>query len=646
MRQHLILSAGVALILAAAGSIRGEDGQHGPVWLSDAPYAGWSDHLFRPPTFHSPAGWSPSILVTDQSPTASDHAFKIADRLPSIVGTSGETFDVYVPLMLECNYEAKNCTECEKCDALDSVTAEVIAKHRQNSPVARYGQSCEMPCLSNHCDRSGFAAPHAGAAYSIMPVSPPLVAAPVYSSPATAHPPVCVHPMPIAMMPGHTPPAYHFPHPIHGAPSTACLPEAAGAMSCRCADCRCANCDCKCQCASNCNQPTNNWANCSDHCTQGGNCASNCFDCPAGYCPPGCSPGACRQGDKTCDKLEHMLEACHHLEQAGMKDQADELRKNCMAEMRGVMRRLRDAESELTRLKHQPPTTQPVSHKVLQPCTCPCDAGGCGKPEANGSNKQVRVELKLLEIDLAKLRAAECDCDALKKLKLSQGSFNVIDNPAHVEAIVKALGNDGVAKTLAEPTLMTVSGQTVTYIQGGEIPVPNALTNSIEYKPVGAQIKVRPIICDRGTIRLEVNNQFSETTGEGCVDENGNRIPRLHTCCMETGIQLEPGHTAIVCGGKINSTRQLHVEHRAFALPLVEHALENCGIDAPWVQRINYVQQKESALMLIARAEVVDATSCATACKKSPCSDDKCMPCTKGETSATVPSTLRSPFEE
>ena len=91
--------------------------------------------------------------------------------------------------------------------------------------------------------------------------------------------------------------------------------------------------------------------------------------------------------------------------------------------------------------------------------------------------------------------------------------FGVVNGDNAFFGFLDALRDNSLAKVLAEPTLVTVSGRAASFNSGGEFPilVPQSLgTIAIEYKDFGTRVDFVPIVLGNGNIRLEVRPQVSE----------------------------------------------------------------------------------------------------------------------------------------
>jgi pilus assembly protein CpaC len=108
------------------------------------------------------------------------------------------------------------------------------------------------------------------------------------------------------------------------------------------------------------------------------------------------------------------------------------------------------------------------------------------------------------------------------------------------------LETQGFAKTLAEPTLVALSGQTASFISGGEEPIPVAQEAgqiSVEFKEFGTRLRFTPTVMGDETIWLKVAPEVSSFT-----DFSPNGFPRFKTQRAETTIQLKDGQTFVIAG--------------------------------------------------------------------------------------------------
>lgn len=133
--------------------------------------------------------------------------------------------------------------------------------------------------------------------------------------------------------------------------------------------------------------------------------------------------------------------------------------------------------------------------------------------------------------------------------------FNLMYATSNVSVALNLLQTNGMARTLAEPTLLALSGQSASFLAGGEIPVPVAGglgTQSIEYKPFGIGLTVTPTVLSRNRIALKVAPEASEldyTNGISITNGDSNSIiPAIRTRRADTMVELGDGESFVISG--------------------------------------------------------------------------------------------------
>lgn len=109
----------------------------------------------------------------------------------------------------------------------------------------------------------------------------------------------------------------------------------------------------------------------------------------------------------------------------------------------------------------------------------------------------------------------------------------------------------GQVTTLANPNLTALSGETGTFLAGGEIPIMVSQglgAVSVEYKQYGVSLAYTPTVLSDGRISLRVRPEVSALSSAGAVTMNGNTIPALTTRRAETTIELGSGESMMIAG--------------------------------------------------------------------------------------------------
>ncbi|HYJ29750.1 MAG TPA: type II and III secretion system protein family protein [Allosphingosinicella sp.] len=111
--------------------------------------------------------------------------------------------------------------------------------------------------------------------------------------------------------------------------------------------------------------------------------------------------------------------------------------------------------------------------------------------------------------------------------------------------------NSGLVTTLAEPMLSALSGETASFLAGGEFPIPTAQGiggTSVEFKQYGVSLAFTPIVLEGGRISMRVRPEVSELSTEGAIRLNGFTVPSLVTRRAETTVELGSGQSFMIAG--------------------------------------------------------------------------------------------------
>ena len=125
----------------------------------------------------------------------------------------------------------------------------------------------------------------------------------------------------------------------------------------------------------------------------------------------------------------------------------------------------------------------------------------------------------------------------------------------NIDATLNALERKGIVTTLAEPTLVALSGETASFLAGGEFPVPVAqsgnagdATISVEFKPFGVSLAFTPTVLADGVINMEVAPEVSSIDPSASVVINNLRVPGLQTRRARTTVELRDGESFALAG--------------------------------------------------------------------------------------------------
>jgi pilus assembly protein CpaC len=118
-------------------------------------------------------------------------------------------------------------------------------------------------------------------------------------------------------------------------------------------------------------------------------------------------------------------------------------------------------------------------------------------------------------------------------------------------ATLSLLEQNQLSKTLAEPTLVAITGQEAKFLAGGEFPVPLTSTLgqvTVEFKKFGIQLKIVPTVLADGLVSLKLGTEVSELDPANGITLNNITIPGLSTRSSETTIRLSDGQSFAIAG--------------------------------------------------------------------------------------------------
>lgn len=129
---------------------------------------------------------------------------------------------------------------------------------------------------------------------------------------------------------------------------------------------------------------------------------------------------------------------------------------------------------------------------------------------------------------------------------------------------INAFERVGLVRTLAEPSLTTVSGEAAKFLAGGEFPVPAGEDStgrvSVEFKPYGVGLGFTPVVLSGGRISLKLSTEVSELTNQGAfamtVGSATLTIPGLNVRRAETTVELPSGGAMMIAGLLKEETKQ------------------------------------------------------------------------------------------
>ena len=201
---------------------------------------------------------------------------------------------------------------------------------------------------------------------------------------------------------------------------------------------------------------------------------------------------------------------------------------------------------------------------------------------------QVMLKVTVAEVSRAIIKQMGVDLSASLSYGTSAVTFNnanpftangqaITDNSImgsfgstpSVKATIRAMESAGVVRTLAEPNLTAISGESATFIAGGEFPVPTGVTcqtaasgaqgqcsPSVAFKKFGISLNFTPIVLTEGRISLRVMTEVSEVSSDNSINISGLTVPSLKTRRAETTLEIPSGGSMAMAGLIQDQTKQ------------------------------------------------------------------------------------------
>lgn len=135
----------------------------------------------------------------------------------------------------------------------------------------------------------------------------------------------------------------------------------------------------------------------------------------------------------------------------------------------------------------------------------------------------------------------------------SPGVFNLLGfrrgfDVGNISTLINAVKNDSIARVLAQPNLTVLSGESASFLVGGEIPimVKDQDSVTVQYKEYGIRLNITAKVEKRQKIRLFVSNELSSVTGSYAY--NDYQIPTMRTRRSSSTIELADGDSFVIGG--------------------------------------------------------------------------------------------------
>jgi pilus assembly protein CpaC len=192
----------------------------------------------------------------------------------------------------------------------------------------------------------------------------------------------------------------------------------------------------------------------------------------------------------------------------------------------------------------------------------------------------------------------------------SLSGSSIVSGFKSVSATIQAMEQAGIIHTLAEPNLTAISGESATFVAGGEFPVLNGFSctqattgssaqtcqPSIDFKKFGVSLNFTPVVLSEGRISLKVMTEVSDLSSQNSLTipepgtTNTATIPSIRTRRAETTVEIPSGGSLAMAGMIQNSTKQ-----NINGLP----GLMELPILGPLFKSRDYINQQTELMVLV-----------------------------------------------
>jgi pilus assembly protein CpaC len=234
-----------------------------------------------------------------------------------------------------------------------------------------------------------------------------------------------------------------------------------------------------------------------------------------------------------------------------------------------------------------------------------------------GIDLTTSLDLGSLMLNLATTNAFSLQGAALGGLT-SAPTGSPATGGSDISTAIRAMERTGLLRTLAEPNLTAISGESASFLAGGEFPVPTSQDRNgnviLEFKPFGVGLGFTPVVLGEGRISLKISTEVSELTTEGSfvfqgtstIDSNGNTttrngvtVPALRVRRADTTVEL-PSGGSMVMAGLLSETTKQNID----GIP----GIKDVPVLGPLFRSRDF-QDNETELVVIVTPYLVDAAS-------------------------------------
>jgi pilus assembly protein CpaC len=216
----------------------------------------------------------------------------------------------------------------------------------------------------------------------------------------------------------------------------------------------------------------------------------------------------------------------------------------------------------------------------------------------------VQIDVKIVEMSKSVLKEAGFNLgfnfwrgsylfDFASQLAPVNSAISLVARNTHGSNGLALLETNGLARVLAEPTLTALSGQSASFLAGGELPIPQAGglgTTSIVYKPFGIGLTVAPTVLAANRIALKVAPEASDIDYANAVTVADTQIPAITTRRADTTVELGDGESFVI-GGLVSRNTKSNVSK----IPL----LGDLPIIGAFFRSLNYTQDEKELVIVV-----------------------------------------------
>jgi Flp pilus assembly secretin CpaC len=224
-------------------------------------------------------------------------------------------------------------------------------------------------------------------------------------------------------------------------------------------------------------------------------------------------------------KVEHLREAARHLDAAGYLEQSQQLQHEAKELM----------ESAATLLTQKRAALETLQHEIT------------ALEESIGEHQQIMLRCRIVEIDRTRMEQ-----EGFGFLLVEPISAKRLSTP-ELDGLIGALQRKGMAKVLAEPTIVTTNGRPASLRSGGEIPViqpasGDTSSRSVDWHETGFRIEAVPVCLGGDRLRLELAVELATADFKhtAVVTAGDNVYPIMDITSANTQIEMHFGETKVI----------------------------------------------------------------------------------------------------